>query len=180
MLGANFAAREHGFRPSLTATGVVAAVMFALSPAPYPSAEAAVAITKCGAPINSTVRSFGNGTLAVTSASFVNVPQASAVINVPSGQTHCVRVRFSAIGECTLANPPTDHLFFRVTDNGNVGSFFPASAAYISSSNQLDTSSFEWAIRLSQGSHTIRMQTVVDGGDSCSVFAWTMAVDVAK
>jgi hypothetical protein len=142
------------------------------------SAEADIVSVQCGMPLRSTVKAFGNATLTVTSNSFVNVAGAAVTVNVPDAETRCVRVKFYVSAECTLTNPASDHLFFRVTDNGSNALFFPASTAFTSVNRQA-ANAFEWAVPLAAGAHVIRMQTMVSTG-TCSVYQWVMAVDVAE
>jgi hypothetical protein len=142
------------------------------------SAHATITGVKCGTPLESTVRAFDSDTHTVTSTSFVNVPYSLITVQVPDGQTRCLRVKFYVSAKCTLVNPADDHLFFRAT--WETSHLRPTDVAF-TSSNREAANSFEFIHRLTvAGNNRIRMQMRVSPGGTCTISRWVMAVDVAE
>jgi hypothetical protein len=170
-------ARRAGARPAGRAIAGLSAAM-AVMVALCSSASADIGAIKCGAPIGSTVKQGVDVQQGISSVNtYVNVTGAAIKVNVPTGQTRCVRVRFSAI---VLCDPPTaiDRCYVKVTENLSPLLWDPAIA--IAANEAGGAHSYEWAVRLSEGSHVIRMQATKNAGVTFIIVHWTMAVDVAK
>lgn len=175
--GSIWSKRRAGARPQGHFFAGLLAAVFAVVVLCSP-ASADVIATKCGAPISSTVKQGVNVQQTITATStFGNVTGAAINVNVPAGQTRCVRVRFSAN---VLCDPPTaiDHCYVKVNDSLNPFLFDPAIA--IATNEPGGAHSYEWATRLGAGSHAIRIQATRNTGVTFIIVHWTMAVDVAK
>jgi len=132
----------------------------------------------CGAPVNSIVKTMYNVTFQTASATFADLGGANATINIPAGQTRCVKVTFHTLLSCSVGNPAIDGCHIKVKDKSNPLIFAPPSVVY-SNASDISTHSFEWANRLQAGSHPIQVQVSVDSG-KIDVYAFTFDVEVAK
>jgi hypothetical protein len=181
------AAAERGARSRPSAAIVAAVQIFAGLLVAVPvlvalcasaSAEFLVETTKCGAPINSTVKRGIDAQQTINPEStYVNVGAAGLMVNVPVGQTRCVRVRFSAALTC---NSPSNisNCYIKVTDSLSPYIWDPAVA--LATDQYASAHSYEWAARLSAGSHLIRIQAAKNSGVAFTLHHWTLAVDLAK
>ncbi|HVZ51051.1 MAG TPA: hypothetical protein VG986_03730 [Pseudolabrys sp.] len=160
------------FTPAL-ACALLAVSVFAASPA-----SADNAVISCGAPIKSTVKTQYNQEFTTTSTTYVNVPKALVTVNVPKGQTQCVKVRFWTTLTCTVVNA-NDHCYIKVNDSLTPLLWVPAAAAY-SSDTKGSVHGFEWATRLSEGSHVLQMKASANNGTTLNMSSWVLDVETAK
>ena len=112
-----------------------------------------------------------------TSMTAVNVPKAFVTVNVPTGQTQCVKLRFWTTLTCAVANS-SDHCYVKVNDSLTPLLWVPASAAY-SSDAKGAAHGFEWATRLSEGSHILQIQASTSNG-TLDMSNWVLDVETAK
>ena len=140
-------------------------------------ASADNAIVNCGAPIKSIVKMQYNQEFTTTSMTFVNVPKAFVTVNVPKGQTQCVKLRFWTTMTCTVVNS-TDHCYVKVKDSLTPLLWAPASTVY-SSDAKGAAHGFEWATRLSEGSHILQVQASTNNG-TFDLINWVLDVETAK
>jgi hypothetical protein len=164
-----------GFARRSSARRMLAGLLFVASAMMCSSASAEVVVTNCGAPIRSVVKSLVNSSFSTQSTIYANVTSARVVINVPDGQTQCVRVRFSASASCAV-NVAGHRCYIKVAETSIIG-FDPVVG--FSSQPFFAAQSFEWATRLFAGSHTIQVQAATNSG-TFNLANWTLAVDVAK
>lgn len=141
-----------------------------------PASADNVAIS-CGAPIKSIVKMQYNQEFTTKSVAFVNIPKSFVPINVPSGQTQCVKLRFWATLNCTVANA-SDHCYVKVKDSLTPLLWAPVSGAY-SSDAKTAAHGFEWATRLSEGSHVLQIQAATSNG-TLDMSSWVLDVETAK
>ena len=169
------------FRLALARTGIVVGVLVPAGLAAPPQAEAVVT-TKCGAVIQSTVKSEAFALFTTQSTAFVNVPGAAISVTVPDGETRCVKARLSVIGKCadtaafdlcavrmaevgvTLLDPPVNGVDMVTPSNGGHGAF-----------------TFQWIKRLEAGTHAIRPQVAVQNAmTTFSIQTWTFEVETSE
>ena len=171
--------RRMGVGPVGRAVSVLsAAVPVAVLLCSPASADPGVLSTSCGAPISSTVKRGVDMQQTIASNNvYVNVTGAGVKVNVPAGQTRCVRVRFSANLTC---DSPSDvsHCYVKVADDLSPFLWDPSVA--LATHEAGGAHSYEWASRLSAGSHVIRIQATKNTGVTFMIHHWTMAVDIAK
>jgi len=158
--------------------GFLAAVPVLLALCAPASADFLVAVTQCGALIRSTVKQGVDAqqTIAVENA-YVTVVGAGVVVNVPTGRTRCVRVRFSTNLVCIPPNS-TSRCFVKVYDDLTPLLWGPAVS--IATDEPGGAHSYEWVARLSAGKHTLRIQASKNSGVSFVIAHWALAVDVAQ
>ena len=157
-----------------TCLGVLAGTLSALAMLCSP-ASATISTFQCGAPIKSTVKRMINNSFTTTSTAFVNVPGAGVTVNVPAGQTRCVRVRFSAVASCSGAGG----CYIQVHDSLSPFHFGP-NASFATGQPASAARSYEWVGRLDAGSHPIRIQAAVNTGVTFDIIQWILAVDTAN
>jgi hypothetical protein len=115
-------------------------------------------ITGCGSLINSLVRT-QNAAVSTTSTGFVTL--SATALTVPSGQTRCVKVLFTAETACRTS-AASDFCYIRATDNGI--EMNPQGGGFQAMDSEDSTSSahaYEWVRRVGAGSHTISIQVRV-------------------
>jgi len=119
--------------------------------------RAEITNTNCGAPIQSTVAT-GNQPFATNSNSFVRIRGAVLTVTVPSGQTRCVKVRFTA-GVTCRGGTGNEVCFIRALAGDE--ELRPVGGGNQGLSGRLLRSTglgFQWARRLSEGQHVIQIQ----------------------
>ena len=178
-IGFSFGGRRHALgakRWRFPVLSLLLGALFVASAMMSSSAYADVAVTDCGAPIKSVVKSFYNSSFTTQSTTFVTVTNAEAVVNIPAGQTQCVKVRFFASASCTVSSA-LDHCYIKAKEPSILD--FPPPSITFSSDPALGARSYEWASRLSAGSHTIRIQALASNG-TFTLSNWTLSVETAK
>ena len=168
-------------RLMLARAGVLFVVLVPAGAVAPPQAEAAV-VTKCGAVIESTLRTEAFALYSTQSTTFVNLPGAAVNVTVPDGETRCVKVRLSVIGKCTdtgavdlcavrmsqvgvtLLDPPVNGVDMVTPANGGHGAF-----------------TFQWVKRFAAGTHTVRPQVAVQNAmTTFSIQTWTFEVETSE
>jgi hypothetical protein len=166
--------------PAWTRYAVTGAIMAAAALLAPSSATATPVDHQCGASIGSDVKT--ETTLFNTqSKNFVNVPGASVTVTVPSGQTRCVKVRFSVEGRCSLTGS-TDACFIRVNATG-AGLLDPAvnGIQFISEKDNNAAYSFQWVKALTAGTYTIKVEAAVQhAATNFTLAAWTLDVETTQ
>lgn len=134
-------------------------------------------VTKCGALVSST---------AMTEIAFFSSPSEVPVVitgtttsvNVPPGESRCIRVRFSAIANCPNA------CFLRASENDiELNPAWVVNPLRFSqdSTNGGTAHSFEWVGRAGAGKHTIRIRMQTGNTiANADIGPWTMTVDVMQ
>jgi hypothetical protein len=166
---------------SRLATGTVfSGVLFAALAMLSPSVSIAAVTHSCGAPIRSIVKTEIGG-FTTSSTTFVNLPGAVPTINVPAGETQCVKVRFSAMVSCSQTGD-ADICSILVVEPGVVAFDPPFNGVnFIVENNNYEARSFEWVKELGAGSHTIRVLAGVQ--KPATVFQipiWTLDIEQTK
>ena len=119
--------------------------------------RAEITNTNCGAPIQSIVAT-GNEPFATNSNSFVRIRGAVLTVTVPSGQTRCVKVRFTG-GVTCRGGTGNEVCFIRALAGGE--ELRPESGGNQGLSGRLLRPTglgFQWVRRLSEGQHVIQIQ----------------------
>ena len=119
--------------------------------------RAEITNTNCGAPIQSIVAT-GNEPFATNSNSFVRIRGAVLSVTVPSGQTRCVKVRFTG-GVTCKGGTGNEVCFIRALAGGE--ELRPESGGNQGLSGRLLRPTglgFQWMRRLSEGQHVIQIQ----------------------
>jgi hypothetical protein len=133
----------------------------------------------CGPLVQNIVRT-QNAPTVTNNVNFQTVAGTPIVVNVPDGQTRCVKILFTGEAACGLSNAP-DLCFIRAMD-GNTeldpqgGGF----QVFESEDGSASADAYEWVGRLSEGNHVIRLETRV--GNNATNFwldDWTYDVTVA-
>lgn len=119
-----------------------------------------------------------NDEFATSSSTYVPIPGAVIGINVPSGQTRCIRVRFSTSSSCAATNA-TDHCYIKVLAAYESGAYPFDPVAVFTSIPYASANSFEWISRLGAGAYKIRAQAATNNV-AFTLANWTFTVDVAK
>ncbi|HET7678848.1 MAG TPA: hypothetical protein VFK79_01785 [Xanthobacteraceae bacterium] len=143
-------------------------------------ARAEITDTSCGAAIRSNVIT-GNDLFQTTSRSFVRLRGAVHTVTVPSGETRCVKVRFTG-GVTCRGTSGNEACFIRALAEGEEMRPQPAGNQGLSGRLLRPTGlGFQWVRRLGDGQHVIQIQvralnapeTIIVG-----VTDWTMDVEV--
>jgi hypothetical protein len=119
--------------------------------------RAEITNTNCGAPIQSIVAT-GNEPFATNSNSFVRIRGAVLTVTVPSGQTRCVKVRFTG-GVTCKGGTGNEVCFIRALAGGE--ELRPEGGGNQGLSGRLLRPTglgFQWVRRLSEGQHVIQIQ----------------------
>jgi hypothetical protein len=162
----------------LPVSATIAAAALFVAPVMLSSSASAELVTiKCGAPIGSIVKQRFNDPFTTSSATFVDVPGATARIRVPAGDKQCVTVQFFASASC-VPTPSGDECFVRVVDVDNPGAFPPA-VTLLSNQSTPAAHGFEWTTVLGAGSHTIKIQAATEG-NAGTVIRWRLEVRVDR
>ena len=164
--------QRHTLAKAMSA-GILAVVASPMGVAP---ATADVAVLSCGAPIRSTVKLGFNSTFTTMSGTYVNVPGAKVTVNVPAGQTQCIRIRFSGTASCP-GGSGANQCFLR--PNGQPNVFFDPAATVFTTSPTAAAHSFEWVVRVAEGSYPIQIQALTQA-TSFEISGWTLVVDVTN
>jgi len=160
---------------SLTKTIVlIASLVFA------PSLSWAATAHACAATLSRTILTQITS-FKTQSTTFVNVPGAAAMVNVPAGQTRCVIVRFSASSSCSETSA-FDVCTIRVVEPAKVALDPPLNGIdFADGSVGLAAHSFEWVKRFGPGKHTIVAQAAVqNSATTMSMPLWTMDVETTN
>jgi hypothetical protein len=131
------------------------AMLFATVTAGISRAE--ITNTSCGAPVQSIVAT-GNEPFATTSNSFVRIRGAVLSVTVPSGQTRCVKVRFTGGVTC---NGGTGNEFCFIRAIAGSEELRPVVGGNQGLSGRLLRPTglgFQWVRRLSEGQYVIQIQ----------------------
>jgi hypothetical protein len=142
--------------------------------------QAAPIVHACGPVIKSRVKT-ETAEFFTSSTSFVNVTGTQTAVVVPAGQTYCVKIRFSAVMQCSatasvdrcvirvlagasLADPALDVVVFAGEDGGNYG-----------------VRSFQWVKELGPGRHVVRAQAKVQNAVTMfNIRTWTLDVETTE
>jgi hypothetical protein len=152
---------------------LLAAVMASIS-------RAEITNINCGAPIQSSVIT-GNELFETTSKSFVRIRGAVLSVTVPSGQTRCVKVRFTG-GVTCKGNNGNEVCFIRALAAGQ--EMRPAAGGNQGLSGRLLRATglgYQWVTRLGEGQHVIHIQVrALDLPETVTlgINDWTMDVEV--
>jgi len=115
------------------------------------TAPAAPVVTECGSLEKSIVRTEKESAL-ISSATFTPVPGATVVVSVPSGQTRCIRVTFSAFADCG-----NNYCYIRSVSNS--AAMYPNvsedESAFAQGTNVTEAHSFTFVARVGSGNRTI-------------------------
>ena len=142
--------------------------------------RAEITNTNCGAPIQSSVAT-GNELFETTSRSFVRVRGAIFFVTVPSGQTRCVKVRFTG-GVTCKGNNGNEVCFIRALAAGQ--EMHPHAGGNQGLSGRLLRPTglgYQWVTRLGEGQHVIQIQVrALDLPEPVTVGIndWTLDVEV--
>ena len=139
-------------------------------------------VHQCGDTVRSTVKTWGE--FFSHNVQFAQVPGAYAVVNVPVGQSQCIKATFSAIANCA----GTGNCYIRARDGrgpDNAVNMDPPTEVFAaitgnpSAANALH--SFEWVIRAGPGQHIIAIQSRVNAATTnFNINAWTLDVEVTR
>jgi hypothetical protein len=135
-------------------------------------ASADVGTVKCGQTRKTVSKSMYNDQYMTSSSTFKNISSAKLTVNVPNGQTQCLKIRFTALSSCKVATS-NQHCFVKLTTPNY--SFGPA-AIVLNSSETLSSNSYEWVVRFNAGSHPIQAQASTEGDFTIST--WTLTIEV--
>ena len=137
------------------------------------SANAASLVTQCGPVLRNTIKTTTD-TFTLPSEGFLDVPNGTFFVNVPSGQLQCVTVSFSASAHCPLG------CNIRVIDGTT--KLEPAQVPnQFASGNSSEVHSFQWVKRLAAGSHTIKVQVGTGNNNQTVTFGpYTASLEVAS
>ena len=142
--------------------------------------RAEITNTNCGAPIQSSVVT-GNELFETNSKSFVRIRGAVLSVTVPSGQTRCVKVRFTG-GVTCKGGTGNEVCLIRALAGGE--ELRPETGANQGLSGRLLRPTglgFQWMGRLSQGQHVIQIQVrTFDLPETVTlgINDWTMDVEM--
>lgn len=164
---------RHSFAPGLLAGALFLAAAMICSPA-----YADIVVADCGALIQTRSRTFYNDSFTTSSSTYVAIPGAVIGINVPSGQTRCVRVKFSSSATCAVTNS-IQGCYIRVLGVSDAGAYTFDPAAGFAAGTNYSAHSFEWIGRLSAGAYKIRVQAAAND-IAFTLGNWVFIVDVAK
>ena len=142
--------------------------------------RAEITNTTCGAPIQSSVVT-ENELFETTSRSFVRIRGAVLTVAVPSGQTRCVKVRFTG-GVTCKGGTGNEACFIRARAGGE--ELHPEGGGNQGLSGRLLRPTgleFQWVGRLGEGQHVIQIQVrTLDLPETVTlgINDWTMDVEV--
>jgi hypothetical protein len=143
-------------------------------------ARAEITGTGCGAPIRSAVIT-GNELFQTTSTSFVRIRGAVHTVTVPSGQTRCVKVRFTA-GVTCRGTSGNEACFIRALAGEDEMRPQPDGNQGLSGRLLRPTGlGFQWVRRLGDGEHVIQIRVrALNAPETITVGIndWTMDVEV--
>ena len=145
---------------------------------PNPEAGSNLQTAVCGPDVGSTVRT-QNRPSTTSNVVFQDLPGASTVVNVPGGQSRCVKVVFTAEAACGASAVPD---FCYVEADINNVPMDPNGLTFQALSSEDGTASaraYEWVKRVGPGNHLVTLDTRV--GNAATAFYlddWTFDVQV--
>jgi hypothetical protein len=139
--------------------------------APVAAAQQANINVACGAQTSNLIRT-ESSSLTFSNTSFSTLPGSSVRVTVPSGQSRCLKVLFTAEAAAT------NFCYVRAVANGLP--LFPNGEGFqslVSADSTANGHAFQWVRRLSSGTYTVAIQRRVSSG-RCNIDDWTVDVQL--
>jgi hypothetical protein len=163
---------------------IIAVILVLVSGSFMSVAEAALVTTNCG-PILRSISKTNNGVFNTTSEGAGEAIPGAVPVNVPAGETRCVKLRFSAVAAC----PASCYLRAVAISDGteiilHPNTLFTGTPLRLSNDapgSEGTAHSFEWARRLPPGNYAV--QILVASGTSASAVRlgpYTIALDILE
>jgi len=142
-------------------------------------ASAVNIVTGCGPLISNIVRT-ENAASVTNSVAFVLLPGAVIGINVPAGQTRCIKVLFTGEAACRGPAAVTDYCLVRALDNGvELNPQGGGAQVFLSEDATENGHAYEWVRRIGAGNHNILIQRRVNNAATGFLLDdWTFDVEV--